>query len=89
MLQWQDLGDGYAFRAPAPAFGFIRVETFGGDEWFVNYAVPGYSNSLIDQRYPTAEAAKIAANASIRGACAAFLKSTETPAPIKGGSDAT
>lgn len=34
------------YRAPAPLFGHIRVEQWG-DDWVVNWSVPGFSDSFV------------------------------------------
>lgn len=62
------------FRAPAPLFGHIRVEDYGSGEWMVNYSVPGLSDNLLDNKWPTPEKAKFAAEAYIEMELRDFLE---------------
>ncbi|MCW3783889.1 hypothetical protein [Defluviimonas salinarum] len=62
ILQWECLHEEFAYRAPAPLFGSIRVERSSqGAEWSVTWSVPGYSDTLIEGSWPDADTAKRAA----------------------------
>jgi hypothetical protein len=59
-LQWEHLG-GYFYRAPAPLFGNIRIESFGAHSRFtVEYSIPGHSNTFVEGDFDTAELAMAA-----------------------------
>lgn len=50
------------YRASAPLFGHIRVEKFG-DDWFVNWSTPGFSDSFVHGEFIGPDEAMKAAQA--------------------------
>jgi hypothetical protein len=69
MLEWRTLNPDFAFVAPAPLFGSIRVERYGTDEpWEINYSVPGYCAKLVDGQWPSAASAKLGAEELVAAA---------------------
>jgi hypothetical protein len=68
-LKWECLNDDFAHRAKAPLFGHIRVERYSTDsEWGVNWSAPGICDTLIEGVWPSADAAKAAAEAFVSDA---------------------
>lgn len=63
-LEWELLG-GDSWRASALFFGSFRVENFASG-YIVLWSAPGISDTFIEGRWPTAEAAKAAAEADYR-----------------------
>ena len=72
MLEWETLDPDFAFVAPAPLFGIIRVERYGtGEPWEINYSVPGYCAKLVDGQWPSAASAKLVAEELVAAAFSA------------------
>jgi hypothetical protein len=68
-LRWEHVG-GYHYRAPAPLFGNIRIESYTEGKFDLVWSVPGFCDVLVPEGFYTAEAAKAAANAHHRAAIA-------------------
>jgi hypothetical protein len=76
-LVWEHLRNSY--RAPAPLFGHIRVESYSTDYWTVHWSVPGYTDLLIQGSFDTPEAAKAAAQADYEARILAALDVQPAP----------
>ena len=74
-LVWKGMGGGF-WRAPAPLFGFIRVEHYS-DDYQVVWSVPGFCDTFTPGRFVTEEAAKAAAQADYEARILAALEKPE------------
>lgn len=63
-LEFEYLG-GNSYRAPAPLFGNIRIEQWGED-WHVNWSVPGFSDSFVHGEFIGPDEAMKAAQTKYR-----------------------
>lgn len=63
-LEWEKLSDN-CYRAKAPLFGNLRVETYGGKTWLSQWSVPGYCDSFVDGDFHSADEAKAATEARV------------------------
>lgn len=59
-LVWEKLSDN-CYRAKLPLIGNLRVETYGGDEWFILWSIPGYCETFTPGTFKNADDAKAAA----------------------------
>jgi hypothetical protein len=72
-LSWERLDDtGRFWRAPAPLFGNIRVEAYGGP-YRIAYSVPGFSHTFTEGEFDTPEVAMRAAQADYQSRILAAL----------------
>lgn len=69
-LEWENLG-GNTYRAPAPLFGSIRAEKWGA-YWFVNWSVPGFSDSFTDGKFLNSDDARKAGEIEYQNRMAKF-----------------
>lgn len=72
MLEWEQTRYN-SYRAELPVYGTVRVENYGGKSWGVNVSVPGYSTTLVEGAFPSAEQAKAAADEFVAKKVRAFL----------------
>lgn len=72
MLEWEKTGYGH-YRANLPVYGTVRIENYGGKSWGVNVSVPGYSTTLVEGAFPSADQAKAAADEFVAKKVRAFL----------------
>lgn len=77
-LQWEDLGADY-WRAPAPLFGTICIEPWGGLGFQVLWSEPGFCSLLIADLFPSPEAAKAAAQADYNARILAAIQPDPEP----------
>lgn len=76
MLEWEPLRSG-GYRAELPVYGSVRVENYGGQSWGVGVSVPGYSTTLVEGAFPSAEQAKAAAQEFVAKKVRVFLSGHE------------
>lgn len=73
-LQWETLNPNMGFRAPAPLFGFIRVERYREEDgWEINWSAPGYTDTLLEGEWPDAESAKQHVETHVREVSRMFI----------------
>lgn len=76
MLEWEQLRHN-TYRADLPVYGSVRVENFGGESWGVSVSVPGFSTTLVEGAFPSADQAKAAAQEFVANKVRAFLSGHE------------
>lgn len=86
-LEWEDLGDGKAFRAYLPFIGSVRVEPYGVCGWWeVLWSMPGQCDKLIPDVFDTPDEAKAAAQADYAQRILSALEArTSPPEPAQEG----
>lgn len=66
-LEWGKLTS-YSYRADAPLFGSIRIESYDYKKWAINWSCPGYSDTFVPGCFSSLKAAQAAANEHHRAA---------------------
>jgi hypothetical protein len=80
-LVWEQLGRSY--RAKAPLFGNIRVESYFADKWSIYWSAPGYTDLFTHGEHDTPDAAKAAAQADYDARIRAAMEAPDDAAMLR------